>query len=275
MGYSYDEQLPSLLNCFLNPYQGQPEFTLRVSGVRDFSGNLPQNLPLTKDFAAPAAQDTSLPRYLSSEPSQRSSAVSSRHPIIISFDSPVDSILFKQHFQLQDTLGEPVSGKFDFQNIRRPAFILEQTYESEKEYEILLNLSEMNDIWQRPFQDTLLIIRFTSQSAGELGEIMGQVFAADLDWQQSIIEAIPIRGRDEYLQIVQKGQTYQIDNLPGGLYSLQAVLDINRNQAWDKGQTNPWMFSEPFLMRTDTVKVRKRWTTEGIDFNFQFRGPGE
>jgi hypothetical protein len=56
---------------------------------------------------------------------------------------------------------------------------------------------------------------------------------------------------------------------------MKGVLDMNENQIWDKGQTNPWTFAEPFLIHPDTVKVRKRWTTEGIDFNFQFRGPRE
>ena len=275
LGYSYDPQLPSFLNCFLASYSGNPELTVRLSGVTDLFGNSPQILPLSRNFVAAAAQDTSLPQYLSSIPGHGSSGIPSQSPITINFDSPVDSSLFKQHFQLQDTLGHSITRQYDFQNYRKPTLIPLESYESETTYEILLSLKEMRDIWQRPFPDTLITIRFNSQSTGDLGEIKGQVFAPDLDWQQAIIRAEPLRGQGEYLALVQKDEIYQFDYLPDGLYRMKAVLDVNRNQQWDRGQTNPWMFAEPFFIRSDTVKVRKRWTTEGIDFNFQFRGAGE
>ena len=133
----------------------------------------------------------------------------------------------------------------------------------------------MRDLWQRPFPDTLISIRFHSQSEGDLGEIRGTVFAADLDWQQAIILIEPLRREAMYQDIVRKNEIYQFENLPDGQYRMKCVLDLNENQIWDKGKTNPWTFAEPFFIRADTVKVRKRWTTEGIDFNFHFRGDGE
>jgi len=275
LGYSYDSQLPSFLHCFLASYSGIPELTIRLSGLTDLAGNSPRSLSLSRNFFAPASQDTSLPQYLSSVPSHLSRDIPSRTPITINLDSPVDSSLFKQHFLLQDTLGQVFTGQFDFQDYRKPTFKPLQLYESATTYEILLNLKEIRDIWQRNFPDTLLTIRFSSQNAGDVGEIKGQVFAEDLNWQQAIIEAEPLRGREVFQNLVQKGKAYQFEYLPDGLYLMKAILDVNNNQKWDKGQTNPWIFAEPFFFRPDTVKVRKRWTTEGIDFNFQFRGTCE
>jgi hypothetical protein len=275
LGSSYDPQLPSFMHCFLAPNGGNPELTLRLSGITDLAGNIPQKIPLSKVFTAPASQDTIMPKYLSSEPSHRGSDIPSYSPITINFDSPVDSSLFKQHFQLQDTLGQSISGRYGFQNFRKPTFTPLEPYENETIYEVLLNLEEMRDIWQRPFLDTLITIRFSSQSAGDLGEIKGQVFASDLDWHRALVIAEPLRGLKEYGDVVKKNETFQINYLPDGLYLMKAVLDVNENQQWDKGQTNPWMFAEPFFILPDTVKVRKRWTTEGINFNFEFRGTSD
>ena len=122
LGRSFDLQLPSFLYCFLASYQGNPELTIQCNGITDLSGNLPQIRPLSRTFTAPAGQDTSLPHYLSCEPSHGSRGISSYIAITINFDSPVDSSLFKQHFQLQDTLGQALPGKYDFQNFRNPTF---------------------------------------------------------------------------------------------------------------------------------------------------------
>ncbi|MFZ0390127.1 MAG: hypothetical protein WAN36_06670, partial [Calditrichia bacterium] len=69
------------------------------------------------------------------------------------------------------------------------------------------------------------------------------------------------------------GTRYQLNFLPEGLYLQHSVVDVNGNQRWDKGSAVPWHYAEPFLFKEDTVKVRKRWTTEGQDFQFNFRIP--
>ena len=103
----------------------------------------------------------------------------------------------------------------------------------------------------------------------DLGEISGQVKAPHMDWTQAIVQARPVRGQMVYETLVRPGETYQMDYLPDGFYLLTTIIDRNENTQWDKGQTDPWRFAERFLFRPDTVKVRKRWTTQGIDFNFK------
>ena len=67
-----------------------------------------------------------------------------------------------------------------------------------------------------------------------------------------------------------ENNSYIIDELPGGEYILQAFIDRNGNKEWDKGKSLPWTFAEPFYFLPDTIKVRKRWTKEGV--NLDMRG---
>jgi hypothetical protein len=65
------------------------------------------------------------------------------------------------------------------------------------------------------------------------------------------------------------GQRYLLEFLTEGLYELRAGVDINQNGKIDDGSCLPFKFSEPFKALADTIKVRKRWTTERVDITFQ------
>ncbi|UCF62913.1 MAG: Ig-like domain-containing protein [bacterium] len=270
LGFSFDQQFPTFINLFLSSFSGNTEFSVRLEGITDLAGNAPKTSPLFRRFSAPAEQDTTPPKFLGSNPDSRSTGVTFDTQISLNFNVPVDTHLVRQNFKFQDTTSLAISGKFQFLNLRKPLFEPDGTLGDETVYEMVLNLAEIRDIWQRPFPDTLMTIRFTTQSKKNLGEISGQLFAPNFEWKQAILEASPLRGQAKYQLLVQNGESYMFNDLPDGLYQLHAILDLNENSIWDKGKTNPWTFAEPFIFRSDTIKVRKRWTTEGIDFNFNF-----
>jgi len=275
LGYSFDEQLSTFVHVFLSSYVGNPELTLQVRGVSDLAGNSPKRYPLNRNFSAPASQDTIRPQFLNSDPGNRSSDHPFDSKFTLTFNMPVDTLSLKENLLFQDTTGQAVPGTFHFLNLRKPRFIPDDFLAEETVYECILNLAEIRDLWQRPFPDTVMTVRFTTRSKRDLGEISGTINAPDFDWGQAILEASPLRGQENYPLLVRKGDTYLLNDLPDGLYLVRAILDLNGNAIWDRGKTAPWTFSEPFLVRSDTVKVRKRWTTEGIDFNFNFRSSHE
>ena len=56
--------------------------------------------------------------------------------------------------------------------------------------------------------------------------------------------------------------------LPSGRYRFSAFLDENHNSVHDAGSPFPFIPSEPFRSLPDTILVRARWETRGIDFTF-------
>lgn len=135
-------------------------------------------------------------------------------------------------------------------------------------YAYSLDLTKINTVFEKPFGDTVNTYQFTTWDWAELGEISGTVYSEKENWNQAIVVAISFQGGDEYALITKTNQPYQIPFMPDGFYRMKVIMDVNENGRYDTGQSIPFEFAEPFLIFDDTVKVRKRWTTDGKDFNF-------
>ena len=101
------------------------------------------------------------------------------------------------------------------------------------------------------------------------GRVHSKELVPETGWDQVLLEAVAFTGSKESFQaVVRTNSPYQIPFLPEGTYQVTATIDINGNQHFDRGATVPFRYAEPFLIYSDTVKVRKRWTSDGIDFYF-------
>jgi hypothetical protein len=141
--------------------------------------------------------------------------------------------------------------------------------EKNAEYQIQINLPKVETIFGDSLGDSLLISTFTTKDWAQLGEIAGVVNSNNKEYQKAIIWAISLRGSGYYRTSAKIGENYIIPFLPEGLYQVGAGIDINENRKLDKGSGLPFGFSEPFKSLLDTIKVRKRWTTEGVNIWFQ------
>jgi len=271
LGTSLDSDNHAWLHLFFSELPPQTELAVRLSGVKDYSGNTIISDTLDFSFTSASQPDTVTPRLLKVEPSQGSSNVLFNDSIRLSFNVPVDSSLYQQYFTLETKEGKVVSGHYDFSNLRRPVYIPAGLLSSATTYNLTLQLDSLADIWKRSFPDTVISMEFTTMELSDLGEISGYVRAPTLNWYQAIVEADALKGRAHYRALAKKDIVYQMDYLPDGLFMTKAIMDLNENGSWDKGSTIRWQYSEPFFLKPDTVKVRKRWTTQGIDFIFNFR----
>jgi hypothetical protein len=272
LGSSQDYKNHSLLHLFFTQLPSQKDLTVQLTGIGDYSGNTVISDTLKANFISAARADTVKPRLLGIKPSRGSTNVTFNDSIRLSFNVPVDTTLFRRYLTLQKKEGDTLSGHYDFADLRSPAYIPVHSLLSATEYLIHINLDSVKDIWDRAFPDTQITVEFTTRDMADLGEISGTVRSPEVNWQQAIVQAMPLRGKEQYHTLAKKDSTYMLNFLPDGQYMTRSVLDLNENGDWDKGSTHPWHYSEPFIINPDTVKVRKRWTTQGINFRFNFRG---
>ena len=61
---------------------------------------------------------------------------------------------------------------------------------------------------------------------------------------------------------------YLINFVPGGIYRMNTFVDLDGNKKFSGGHLFPFLYSEPFIVKDDTIKVRKRWETSDVDFFF-------
>jgi hypothetical protein len=192
-------------------------------------------------------------------------------PISAKFSVPVDSNSYQRSLLVTDQDSAVVTGHFNFQNLLNPVFKPQARWKSNSNYHLRLILSRVTDLWQRAFLDTVIIQEFSTQDLANLGEMAGQVNSPSHGAVQALVEVNPLRGNQTYRALTDIEQNYQLEYLPEGNYLVKSILDLNRNGQWDKGAAITWEFSEPFFFRSDTIKIRKRWTTQGVNFDFNFQ----
>jgi hypothetical protein len=256
------------ISLFSSDIPTDRSLTLELKNIMDLSGNMISDSTLILRFPSSIPEDTTTPKLMEVLPGDGTSDVPLNKPITVSFNVPIDSTLFSEIFLLLDENNKVVTGSFDFKDLRIPVFTADTLFVLNKKYTIRIRLDSLKTIWGELVSDSVFISSFFVQKQEDLGEISGIVMCPDNSNRKAIIELKQLETNSIYNHVVNLEKEYLIENLPAGPYFITAILDRNSNLVWDKGKTNPWEFSESFIFREDTVFVRKRWTTQGINFNF-------
>ncbi len=270
LALSLDRNDPKNLFLFFDSLPPGQQMALQIRNLQDLTGNPVPAAGLQKAFRSAASPDTLKPQLLRIVPANEANNIPYNASVMVALNLPVDSGAFEKIFELFDEKGTPVTGRFDFRDLRNPLFQPDTLLEKNTTYKIRLYLQGLKDLWGRSFPDTVVESRFTTLDWADLGEIAGVVSADFSEWTQALVFARPVAGEGQYQTVTPLNQRYEIPFLPAGQYLVRCVIDGNRNGRWDKGSTHPWQFSEPFQFYPDTVNVRKRWATEGVNFNFQY-----
>ncbi|MFQ5583497.1 MAG: Ig-like domain-containing protein, partial [Calditrichia bacterium] len=258
---------PGRLWVFTKPqqpvlYQG------RIAAVRDTAGNVSDSNGIEFRFFGASHPDTAKPRLIKIIPDSSEKDVRYDAHIKLQFTHPVDSASLAESFSLTGEDRVPVKGHWKFSSLMNPEFLPDTLLPFGAALDLKIDLKILKTIFGRAFGDSIFESSFHTVDYAELGEIAGKVTAADTFYKKAIITAIEESGRGAYRTTTEPGKPYLLTFLPDGRYRMQCGIDINQNGVIDRGSTIPFKFAEPFIVLPDTVKVRKRWTTEGINIRF-------
>ncbi len=238
-------------------------------GVQDSVGNvLPQDT-LQFAFTGSGVPDTVRPQILRYFPVNGERNVRYQTTIWWQTNLPMDTASVAAGFQLLDPDSVALTGEWDWSCWLMPRFRPGSLLKKNTAYRIFLNLAQFKTIDGRAFGDSIQVVTFYTWDWAELGEIEGTVQVADsLSIYPVWVEVFSLPDRKRWDAVEARNGRFMIPFLPDGKYRLRAFIDRNRNQRLDGGRTRPFQFSEPFVWLSDTVKVRKRWTTQGIEIRF-------
>jgi uncharacterized protein (DUF2141 family) len=248
--------------------QQETKYITTLPAIRDIAGNYTVEEIISVNFNGSTEIDTTTTKLFKTVPQNNQRNIRYDSPIEITFSHPADTNSLKPAFQLynQDSLG--VAGHWNFFNLRIPQFIPDTMFNKGETYYFTLDLSNIRSIYGNSFGDSTFSYRFTTWDWADLGDVSGTIRTDNTDWKKAILETVSFRGQEQYSVVVNTNEPYQISFLPDGFYRVKAMVDLNENGRYDPGKSIPFKFAEPFLIYPDTVKVRKRWTTDGINFNF-------
>ncbi len=117
--------------------------------------------------------------------------------------------------------------------------------------------------------DSVKSYSFKTYSKDSLGAISGTmtVFSGEDSLAQVYLKFNSLSNK-QFFQEKMGGKEFRL-SLPGGKYLLSGFIDRNGNQKQDIGFLTPFELAEPSAVYPDTIRVRPRFETAGIDFLFK------
>jgi hypothetical protein len=262
-GSSIRKENPAELYLFTSR-QNEGTYTLSVdSTVTDLHGNNMMSNGLVEIFEGkPDEPDTPItPEYVS--PQRDAMNVRPDTPVTLQFSYPVKSDTTENAIILIDTNDVILTGDYLWDDDATVTFIPSHLMESKMVYRILVGLDRLPDKYGLSYEDSLFASRFTVMDRDMLGAIEGELIT-----QQDTTFTITFdrlgSTRERYLLTQKGGGLFRIGNIPEGQYTIWAFRDEDGDGEYYYGEVFPFTGSDPFIIHPDTVRVRARWTVDGI-----------
>ncbi len=154
----------------------------------------------------------------------------------------------------------------------RDAFHLDFSTDALKEGETYrLNVTDfdLKDRAGNVLGDSLTVYTFSTINIDSLGSVSGTV-AIDLPDEKSdaVLLTLSAVGSSQQFTVTPRAGAFSID-LPAGKYVVSGFIDRDDNGRLSLGTIHPFRLAETQAVYPDTVAVRARFETAGIEFHFR------
>jgi len=249
----------------LTAWLGSPDSGLyRVTAIYD-----PDRPPMAYDSLRIAgAEDQTAPQLVAFAPAgpgflrDLDLRLTVSEPLDTSAITPETFVLWRE----PDTMRVPLA--WSWKDVFHLTFGKESLREGEG-YRLAVTEFDLKDRAGNVAGDSLREYRFNTLDVDSLGSITGQVRIGLPDREKDTVELTfkPVGGTGAfYWRGPQGGFTLAA---PAGKYLLSGYIDSNGDGALSLGSVDPWRTAETQSAYADTVQVRARFETAGIDFVLQ------
>ncbi len=138
-----------------------------------------------------------------------------------------------------------------------------------KGYFVVLNEKEFSDLSGNNLGDSISVFKYYTYDSDSLGEASGMVkYGSQFD--SGSVSYITFRDVSGKKQFTKKINNHRFNfQLSPGKYLLSGFIDSNNNGVYDSGSLIPFKFAETMAFAADTIRVRARFETAGLVFEFK------
>jgi uncharacterized protein (DUF2141 family) len=268
MGQESNTKNIFLLTAEMNP---EEKYELKASGLEDESGNPLDASENTCLFMGSAIFDTTGPKIISTSPEDGETNVSQDTEIKLVFDEPPSRSSVESFFSLSDSNGVLIPGKNRWENPNTFIFSLDTLLLGRMKYQIKLGCEKVFDLFGNAMTDSVLFFTFTTLNPDTLGLLSGEVQILGESTSKEIVVTLSLidKPRKGYKKSLPQLGPFLFENILPGKYMVGAYLDLNGDGNLTIGNPKPFVLCEPFTFFPDTVTVRSRWETEGVELKFR------
>ena len=247
----------------------QPQKTtyyLSIPVIVDSCGNV-QPKPQVVTFSTSEQVDTTSFKIPRVAPADSASKLSLSSAITLEFALPVDTINLSRAFSIRDEQQTKLAGKWVWENLQKGFFTAEGGLQPGRSYRFQVLTRELRSVWGDTLVDSTIERTIYTLSVDEFGSLSGRYNSEKPLPYDVFLDILSVRDRKKVKRVqVNADNTFQADLLTEGYYQLSGFVDLNKDGEQSTGSLFPFQFAEPFYMQTDTIRVRKRWETENIQF---------
>jgi hypothetical protein len=113
-------------------------------------------------------------------------------------------------------------------------------------------------------RDSVVVRHFRMVDFLSLGDIEGEV-SPRVAGRNLVVVAVRRGDGKRFYSVADSSGKFKIVGVPSGEYTVESYVKTDHTMAYYSGKSYPYQFAAPFGFYSGIVKVRARWTTEGIE----------
>jgi len=248
------------------PQKEGKRYQLSLRGLQDLFGNqltLPSH---HHEFWGSDLPDTIGPRLVELWPPDSAQGIFRDAPISLCFDEAIEPISAETSIVVLDSARVPLVGQFQWAHGAKLTFYPDQGLGAGSVYSISLSALGLRDLAGNAMAEGVPETWFETVEAEKLGSLSGKVTRLGLpDSGRVFLQAYALEKGGRERQVFSQTGEYRFESLLPGRYLISAFLDLDGNSNFSWGRPIPFIPAEPFWVSQDTVMIRSRWETGGVD----------
>lgn len=249
-----------------DPQVEERRYGISLSELKDLAGNQIAPPGDQGEFFGGGRRDVTGPALVDRWPPDSAEGISRDAVVSLCFDEAVEPVSVETSFVLSDSMHEALAGYIRWDHGARMTFFPDRRLVSGEFHSIFLDVTGVRDLAGNPMVDSVLSTVFRIVEAEQLGSLSGKIDRQGFPDTGAVF--LRAHGLDqaghESLVMTQK-EEYSFAELLPGRYLVSAFLDLDENRRFSYGRPIPFIPTEPFWISQDTVMVRSRWETAGVD----------
>jgi len=261
---------PALIGAeLIDPLDSTRTYRMIVKGLADRSGNVTDSTRVGADFPGSGIPDTVRPVVRVHDVADSSRGIPLDIPFEIDLGKPVSLGPALASVTLLDSARRVVPANVVARTPAQIRLIPRIPLIPSAWHTIRIVLDSLVDSRGNRYRDSTALIRFQTMDLRVTGTIEGRVLdpggRGDIVITARSIDLTPPRSDSVRIR---KDTSFVIEKLTEGKYAIQGYRDEDGNRAYTPGLPHPYKPSERFAVFPDTVKIRARWSIEGVVLKF-------
>jgi hypothetical protein len=246
-------------------------YLFRAIGVRDARGNTSDSGSAAVEFFGTDRPDTLAPTFTVSGVADTARGVAQVRSFEVRFSEPVLPSAADAAIRLVDSLGRDVITRRAWVGGKDLEIIPRDPLRPAEIYRLTVRLDSLEDRHRNTGRDSIATVRIRTLDVRSTGLITGVIQDGARFGRPGPVE-VTASSVGLSPPVVQRtwtsGSSFALRLLPEGRYVLSAFVDADSSGVYTYGQAFPFKPGERFTVVQDTLRVRARWSVEGVAVRF-------